>query len=187
MRAITARVRNIGSDLPTESENSEHSLLPRGRLAPIWIGSIVMPQRLIAAAMAVLWTAQAVAGCPRDAAVIIELDRQYQDAVLRNDADSIERLLPDDFALVTGRGKQVRKADLVMEARTQAAHYERQHDKQQSVRFIGEIAVISALLHVKGRERGQPVDYRLWFSDVYLCTPTGWQYSFAQSSIPLSD
>lgn len=146
-----------------------------------------MSQRLIAAAIAVLWTSQAAAECPRDAAAIIELDRQYQDAVFRNDADAVERLLPEDFALVTGRGKEVRKADLVGEARTEVAHYERQHDTQQSVRFIGDIAVISALLHVRGREGGHPVDYRLWFSDVYLCTPEGWRYSFAQSSIPLPE
>lgn len=146
-----------------------------------------MSHRLIAAALAMSWATPATAECPRDAEVIIALDRQYQDAVFRNDADSIERLLPEDFALVTGRGKVVRKADLVTEARTRIAHYERQHDTQQSVRFIGDIAVISALLHVRGHERGTPVDYRLWFSDVYLCTPTGWQYSFAQSSIPLPD
>lgn len=146
-----------------------------------------MSHRLIAAALAMSWATPAAAECPRDAEVIIALDQQYQDAVFRNDADSIERLLPEDFALVTGRGKVVRKADLVREARTELAHYQRQHDTQQSVRFIGDIAVISALLHVRGREGGRPVNYRLWFSDVYLCTPEGWRYSFAQSSIPLPD
>lgn len=137
----------------------------------------------IAASFPLLASAQ----CPRQAAAIIELDRQYQDAVFRNDADAIDRLLPDDFALVTGRGKLVRKPDLLREARQRVAEYERQHDSQQSVRFIGDIAVISALLHAKGYQDGKPFDYRLWFSDVYLCTPAGWRYSFAQSSIPLPE
>ena len=123
--------------------------------------------------------------CPREAAAIIALDRQYQDAVFRNDAAAIARLLPDDFALVTGRGRLVDKADLLREARERAAEYQRQHDSRQSVRFIGDIAVISALLHARGTQQGKPFDYRLWFSDVYLCTPGGWRYSFAQSSIPL--
>jgi ketosteroid isomerase-like protein len=129
----------------------------------------------------------ALAQCPRDAAVIIELDRQYQDAVFRNDADAIARLLPDDFALVTGHGKPIDKDDLLREARERVAEYERQHDSRQTVRFIGDIAVISALLHAKGKQAGKPFDYRLWFSDIYLCTPEGWRYSFAQSSIPLPD
>lgn len=141
----------------------------------------------LAFAIALCWSAQASAACPRDAAAIIELDRKYQDAVFRNDAREVERLLPDDFALVTGRGKRIDKAALVKEARERVAEYERQHDAQQSVRFIGEIAVISALLHAKGRQQGKPFDYKLWFSDVYLCTPSGWRYSFAQSSIPLPD
>ena len=141
----------------------------------------------LAFVLALSWSAQVPAACPRDAATIIELDRQYQDAVFRNDAERIERLLPDDFALVTGRGKLVGKAQLLREARERVATYERQHDSRQSVRFIGDIAVISALLHAKGRQDGKPFDYRLWFSDVYLCTPSGWRYSFAQSSIPLPD
>ena len=127
----------------------------------------------------------AQAQCPREAAAIIALDRQYQDAVFRNDADAIARLLPEDFALVTGRGTPVGKADLLREARERTAEYQRQHDSRQSVRFVGDIAVISALLHAKGTQEGKPFDYRLWFSDVYLCTPEGWRYSFAQSSIPL--
>jgi ketosteroid isomerase-like protein len=187
MCAITACVQDAWSYLPTKSENSEQPPVRQGSVAPIWVGSAAMLHRLITAAMAALLAPQAAAECPRDAAAIIELDRQYQDAVFRNDSGAIERLLPEDFALVTGRGKPVRKADLVKEARTQAARYERQHDTQQSVRFIGEIAVISALLHAKGREGRKPFDYRLWFSDVYLCTPEGWRYSFAQSSIPLPE
>jgi ketosteroid isomerase-like protein len=143
--------------------------------------------RAMLAVLAVCCSPFALAQCLRDAAPIVELDRQYQDAVFRNDADAIARLLPDDFALVTGRGKVIGKQDLVREARERLAEYERQHDSRQSVRFIDGIAVISAMLHAKGRQDGQPFDYRLWFSDVYLCTPSGWRYSFAQSSLPLPD
>lgn len=144
-----------------------------------------MTPRQFAFVFAFSWPVQAMAVCPHDAVTIIELDRAYQDAVFRNDAAAIERLLPDDFALVTGRGKVIGKGDLLREAREQVAIYERQHDSRQSVRFIGPIAVISALLHAKGSQDGKPFDYRLWFSDVYLCTRSGWRYSYAQSSIPL--
>lgn len=145
-----------------------------------------MPARAILAILALAGCPLlARAQCPREAAAIVALDRQYQDAVFRNDAEAIARLLPGDFALVTGRGKLVDRDDLLREARERMAEYERQHDSRQNVRFIGDIAVISALLHAKGKQAGRPFDYRLWFSDVYLCTPVGWRYSFAQSSLPL--
>lgn len=168
------------------SENSQTPSPWHGNVVVVPVQEQIMKLRWLAFVLA-LWPAQALAACPRDAATIIELDRQYQDAVFRNDAERIERLLPDDFALVTGRGKLIGKAELLREAREGVATYERQHDSRQSVRFIGDIAVISALLHAKGRQDGKPFDYRLWFSDVYLCTPSGWRYSFAQSSIPLPD
>ncbi len=140
-----------------------------------------------AAVLAAAAAPAASAACPKDAAAIVALDAEYQAAVQRNDAAAIARLLPDDFVLVTGRGKVVRKADLVAEARGGGIAYERQDDARRSVRFFGEIAVITALLHAKGREGDAPFDYRLWFSDVYRCTPEGWRYTFAQSSIPLPD
>ena len=131
--------------------------------------------------------ATAFAACPTSEAAIKALDTEYQAAVQKNDAESMSRLLADDFVLVTGKGKIIDKADLLAEARAGQIAYQRQDDSQQAVRFFGEIAVITALLHAKGSENGKPFDYRLWFSDVYLCTADGWRYTFAQSSIPLPD
>lgn len=138
-------------------------------------------------------TAPAV--CPKSEEEIKALDTEYQAAVEKNDAEEISRLLPDNFVLVTGRGNVINKTELVAEARSGAIVYERQDDSQQTVRFFGDpesgpggtIAIITALLHAKGSQQGESFDYRLWFSDVYLCTPDGWRYTFAQSSIPLPD
>ncbi|WP_242111494.1 nuclear transport factor 2 family protein [Luteimonas aquatica] len=129
----------------------------------------------------------ASAACPKDAAAIVALDREYQAAVERRDAGAIERLLPEDFILVTGKGRVYGKADLLAEARGDEVVYQRQDDASHVVRFIGETAVVTALLHAKGTEAGKPFDDRLWFSDLYLCTAGGWRYSFAQASIPLPD
>lgn len=124
--------------------------------------------------------------CPTDAVKVAALDTEFQAAVARNDAAAVARLLPDDYVLVTGKGKVFSKADLVAEAKGAATHYTRQYDSQQSVRFIGGVAVITALLRAQGTdEDGKPFDYTLWFSDIYTCRPEGWRYTFAQSSIHL--
>ena len=117
---------------------------------------------------------------------IIALDAEYQDAVRRNDADAIARLLPLEFILVTGRGKVFTRSDLILEASEQIFFYERQEDSEQRVRvYADDVAVITALLWCKGTERGAPFDYKLWFSDTYLRRPEGWRYTFAQSSVPM--
>jgi hypothetical protein len=97
----------------------------------------------------------------------------------------IDRLLADDFALVVGSGKVYSKADLLDEARSGQIHYEIQDDTDQSVRVWGNTAVITAKLRAMGTNSGKPFDYTVWFSDVYVRGPGGWQYVFGQSSLPL--
>lgn len=120
-----------------------------------------------------------------DARTVAALDTEYQAAVKRNDAAAMDRILSDDFILVTGRGKVFTKADLLNEARSQKAIYECQEDSSQKVRVWGDTAVVTALLWARGTEEGKPFEYKLWFSDTYLRTKIGWRYVFAQSSIPL--
>lgn len=120
-----------------------------------------------------------------DARLVAALDTEYQAAVKENDVATMDRILADNFILVTGRGKTFTKADLLNEARSGRYVYERQEDSQQTVRVWGDTAVITALLWAKGTEAGKAFDYKLWFSDVYLRTPAGWRYVFAQASIPL--
>jgi|SRR5689334_6432877 len=116
--------------------------------------------------------------------LVADLDTQYQLAVKNHDAAAMERILADDFALVTGRGKTFTKADLLEEAQGSTV-YERQEDSQQTVRVWGDTAVITALLWAKGTDGGRAFDYKLWFSDTYVRTPAGWRYVFGQASLPL--
>jgi ketosteroid isomerase-like protein len=120
-----------------------------------------------------------------DEKAVAALDTQYQKAVQQNDADTMDRILADDFVLVTGRGTVYTKADLLKDARNKTEIYERQEDTQQKVRVWGDTAVVTALLWVKGTSAGKPIDYKLWFSDTYVRTPKGWRYVFGQASLPL--
>lgn len=122
-----------------------------------------------------------------DARLVAELDTRYQAAVKANDAAAMARILAEDFALVTGKGKVFTKADLLQDARSGNNLYERQEELEQKVRVWGDTAVVTALLWIKGSDKkdGKPFDYRLWFSDTYVRTPGGWRYVLGQASIPL--
>jgi ketosteroid isomerase-like protein len=120
-----------------------------------------------------------------DKSIVAALDTQYQEAVKNNDAATMDRILDDDFVLVTGKGKVFGKEDLLKEARNDKTTYEHQEDSQQTVRVWGDTAVVTALLWVKGTEGDKSFEYKLWFSDVYKRTPKGWRYVFAQAAQPL--
>jgi len=120
-----------------------------------------------------------------DENAVAALDTEYQAAVKNNDVAIMDRILADDFALVTGLGKTYTKTDLLNEARSKRTVYEHQEDSAQKVRVWGDTAVVTALLWAKGTEEGKPFDYKLWFSDTYVRTPAGWRYVFGQASTRL--
>jgi hypothetical protein len=53
------------------------------------------------------------------------------------------------------------------------------------VRVWGDTAVVTARLWLKGMSGDQPFERRLWFSDTYVRTASGWRYAFGQASLPL--
>ena len=116
------------------------------------------------------------------AELIARLDAEYQAAVERNDAATMDRILADDFILVTGLGKAFTKEDLLEEARSGRVDYEFQRDTDQTVRVWGDTAVITAQLWAKGAENGEPFHYKLWFSDTYVKLAGEWRYVFGQAS-----
>jgi ketosteroid isomerase-like protein len=122
-----------------------------------------------------------------DAKAVAALDAKYQAAVKTNDATTMNQILADDFILVTGRGSVFSKADLLDLARKKEATYERQDEEPgtQKIRVWGDTAVVTALLWIKSVQAGKAADYKLWFSDTYVRTPTGWRYVFGQASLPL--
>ncbi len=113
---------------------------------------------------------------------VAALDAEYQEAVKHNDAQTMDRILSDDFVLVTSSGKTYGKAELIEEAKSGRITYEHQEDTDKTVRLWGDTAVVTANLWEKGVQDGKPFEYKLWFSDVYRHTARGWRYVFAQSA-----
>ena len=137
---------------------------------------------LAALAVATISIPRCLAAGHDDQKTVAALDSQYQEAVKNNDAATMDRILADDFVLVTGRGQSFTKADLLKEARRRTTTYEHQEDSSKTVRLWGDTAVVTALLWQKGTANGKSFDDKLWFSDVYVRTPSGWRYVFGQAA-----
>ena len=122
-----------------------------------------------------------------DRATVAALDLAFQAAVKRNDADQMDRILHEQYFLVLGNGTVVSRETLLESARKKDVIYEIQDEDpgSQTVRVWGDAAVVTARLWTKGTRDGVPFERRLWFSDTYVRTPSGWKYAFAQASLPL--
>jgi ketosteroid isomerase-like protein len=122
-----------------------------------------------------------------DAQMVGALDTVYRAALKANDIAIMDQILTDDFVLVNDRGASLTKADLINEAREKRTIYEDEEVEQgtQKVRIWRDTAVVTELLRIKGT-RDQP-PFKVWFSETYVRTPTGWRCVFGQASIPKPD
>jgi ketosteroid isomerase-like protein len=145
------------------------------------------PARLLAAGASFACLAAAHGSEADDRGALAALDQKYQKAVETNDTATMAAILADDFVLVEGDGKRSTKADLVNDAAGGKTHYQHQEDSMRTVTVSGDTGIVTALLWAKGIEDGVKVDYKMWFTDVYVRTPAGWRYRYAQSSLPLPD
>jgi len=120
-----------------------------------------------------------------DQRTIAALDKEYQLAVKNNDAETMDRILSDDFFLVLGNGTTYNKADLLKQARERSITWERQEDSNPTVRVWGDTAVVTVLLGLVSDYQGKTFERELWFSDTYVRTSKGWKYIFGQASLSL--
>jgi ketosteroid isomerase-like protein len=136
-------------------------------------------------ALAILGGEVASADSKADQNTVAALDTEYQLAVKNNDADTMNRILADDFVLVWGTGQIHNKADLLNDARAKRVQYEHNEDTDRTVRVWGDTAVVTSKLWVKGVDQGKPFEWHVWFADTYVLTPSGWRYVDGFASLPL--
>src|SRR5437660_7088390 len=119
-----------------------------------------------------------------DAQMVGALDTVYRAALKANDIAIMDQILADDFGLVNDQGASLTKANLIHEAREKRTIYEDEEMEEgtQKVRVWRDTAVVTELLRIKGT-RDQP-PFKVWFSETYVRTPTGWRCVFGQASIP---
>lgn len=142
---------------------------------------------VLAGGIAMMLSGASVASPADDAKIIADLDTRYQLAVKQNDAGTMAGILHDEFVLVLGDGRTASKEDLLKSARERRFVYEQQDEEpgSQVVRVWGDTAVVTAKLWLKYTRDGRPDERKLWFSDTYVRTPSGWRYVFGQASLAL--
>ncbi len=145
----------------------------------------VMAGSVLAVAMLTAPSVGAVQSPEEDRQIVAALDVEFQAAVKHNDFETMDRILHPDFVLALGDGTMITREALL--ARERHITYEQQDEEPgtQIVRVYGDTAVVTAKIWLKGVGPRGPFDRKLWFTDTYVRTATGWSYAYAQASLPL--
>ena len=87
----------------------------------------------------------ALAAPHSDRDAVAQIDRAYQEAVKRNDAEAMKKIMHPDFQLVLGDGRRFGRDDLLKDARRHRFVYELQDEvpDTQAVIVWGDTAIVT--------------------------------------------
>jgi ketosteroid isomerase-like protein len=117
-----------------------------------------------------------------DQQVLIQLERDWDAAFLRNDVRFIENVLADEFVAVYDDGSRGDRAKEL----AQAAEFNKQIDSstldQFTVKIYGDTAVVWFSRHLVGPSQGRRLMLAFRFLDVFVWRDGRWQCVASQST-----
>jgi ketosteroid isomerase-like protein len=141
--------------------------------------------RLVAAivcALAALPTGASAQDVKSDQDILMQLERDWDAALRRNDTTFIERLLADEFIATYDDGTRAdRKRELEVAATFNQA-VEASSLDQFTIRVYGNTAVVWFRLRMIGTKQGKQVELALHYTDVWVMRDGRWQCVSSQST-----
>ena len=111
-----------------------------------------------------------------DGNALIQMERQWNDALQAHDAVWFKKNLADDFTDVSSaNGALSTKAEDIANLQGDKTVYESLDLSNLKARVEGNAGVVTGVNHIKGRNEGQPFDVRLSFTDTYIKRNGRWQ------------
>jgi ketosteroid isomerase-like protein len=132
------------------------------------------------------WKVVSDAGGPlSDAGQLLYLEMAWSDADQRGDAAWFERNFADDFySISTMTGKLNSKAEEVAEFKNRKEVLESAVASDMDVRVEGSTGIVTGVYRLTGRdEKGQPMDRRIRYTDVYAKRDGRWLVIASQGTL----
>jgi ketosteroid isomerase-like protein len=111
---------------------------------------------------------------------LLKLEKEFTQAIVKNDADAIARFLADDWIIIDADGGIVDKARFLGVIKSGALTHEMMESDEVAVRIYGEAAVVTGLTATKGKFMGQEFSTRERATDVFVKQSGRWQCVFSQ-------
>lgn len=116
----------------------------------------------------------------RDRKDILELQKQWVQAVQTADTATLERLLADDYTVVDSTGKTMTKAQEIAMYRSGDLKFDSVSTGDQQIKIYIGGAVVTGTTTVKGKHKKEDISGEYRFVDLLERRKSGWQVVFSQ-------
>ena len=106
---------------------------------------------------------------------LLKLESAFADAIIKNDLESIERIVSDDWIIVDPNGEIVDGTRFFEVIKSGALTHDIMESEDFRVRVYGESAVVTAITSTKGKFMGQEFSTRERATDVFVKRDGRWQ------------
>ena len=111
---------------------------------------------------------------------ILKLEKEFIQAIVKNDAEGIGRFLDDDWVIIDADGGVVDKARFLGVVKSGDLSHEMMESDDVRVRVYGDSAVVTGLTRTKGKFKGQDFTTQERATDVFVMREGRWQCVFSQ-------
>jgi ketosteroid isomerase-like protein len=106
---------------------------------------------------------------------LLELEKAFAEAIVRNDFEAIGRLVADDWIIIGPDAEIVDRARFFDVIKSGALIHEIMESKDFRVRVYGDSAVVTGITRTKGKFMGEEFSTRERATDVFVKRARGWQ------------
>ena len=112
---------------------------------------------------------------------LMQVEREWVDALLKRDTAALERILADDWAGISWDGKNNNKAQAIADLQS-ALRIESINLEPMKVRVLGDTAVVTGGDTEKTQYEGKDISGRYLWTDVFVNRDGRWQAVASQST-----
>jgi ketosteroid isomerase-like protein len=106
---------------------------------------------------------------------LLKLERAFADAIIKNDLESIGRIVADDWIIVDPNGEIVDRTRFFEVIKSGALTHDKMESEDFRIRVYGQSAVVTAITSTKGKFMGQEFSTRERATDVFVKRDGRWQ------------
>jgi ketosteroid isomerase-like protein len=106
---------------------------------------------------------------------LLKLEKQFAEAIVRNDLEGIGRLVTDDWIIIEPNGEIVDRARFFEVIESGALTHEMMESENFRVRVYGDSAVVTGVTRTKGKFMGQEFSIQERATDVFVRRDGRWQ------------
>ena len=106
---------------------------------------------------------------------LLKLEKEFAEAIVKNDLDGIGRLVADDWIIIDPNGEIVDRTRFFEVIKSGALTHDLMESEDFRVRVYGDSAVVSAVTRSKGKFMGQEFSTQERATDVFVKRDGCWR------------